>query len=119
MKIEKREVVVTKEVFVAVDGTEFDTPDACREHEFILNEAKIPFYDHNFEKSDLESCTYARLDTEDDVKLMIGLCKYVDITVKGLINPGIYVYTGYQKNMWLNMTECIKRICGGSENAEN
>lgn len=119
MKIEKREVVVTKEVFIAVDGKEFDNRDACSEHEFILNEARIPFYDHNFKKSDLDSCTYARLDTEDDVKLMIRLCKHVDITVKGLINPGIYVYTGYQKDMWLNMTECINRICGGGDDAKN
>lgn len=119
MKIEKREVVVTKEVFVAVDGTVFDDREDCMEHEYRINEAKCAFYDRDFKKSTLDECEYARLDTEEDVKLMISLCAFQGITAKGLVYPGVYIYSYDRGDCWVNMTEAIKRICGGADNAEN
>ena len=118
MKIEKREVVVTKEIFIAVDGKEFNTEDACREHEYDINESKLAFYDRNFKKSTLDACTYVRLDTKEDVKLMLSLCDYQDITDIGIEDPGVYIYVD-RGDYWINMSEAISHICGGSENAEN
>ena len=118
MKIEKREVVVTKEVFVAFDGMEFDNQDDCMDHEYRITEAKLSFYDYKFKKSILDECAYARLDTEEDVKLMISLCDYQGIVSKGIVNPGVYIYVD-RGDYWINMSEAIKHICGGSKNAEN
>lgn len=119
MKVEQREVVVTKEVFIAVDGTTFDDEDDCLEHEYFINEAKLALYDHKFEKSTLDSCSYVRLDTEEDVELMRSLCEYQGLTDRGIIEPGIYMYMGHYTERWINISEVIMRIRGGSENAEN
>lgn len=119
MKIEKREVVTTKEVYISVDGVAFDDQDDCLDHEYRINEAKLAFYDHNFKKSTLDKCTYVRLDTEEDVKLMLSLCEFQGITSKGIDSPGVYIYFSGRDEYWHNMTESIKRICGGAENAEN
>ena len=116
MKIEKREVVVTKEVFIAVDGKEFNEENDCREHEYLISEAKLALYDYKFKKSTIDECAYARLDTEEDVELMLSLCRYQGISSKGIVNPGVYIYSYDHGDCWINMTECIERICGGAEN---
>ena len=118
MKLEKREIVITKDVFIAVDGKEFNTEDACLEHEYDINESKLAFYDRNFKKSTLDACTYVRLDTEKDVKLMLSLCDYQGITDIGIANPGVYIYVD-RGDYWVNMSEAVRHICGGFENAEN
>lgn len=119
MKIEKREVVITKEVFVAVDGKEFDDRYDCIEHEYLIHAAKLACYNRKFEKTTFEHCLYVRLDTEEDVKLVLSLCEYQGISRKGFDNPGVYIYAYDQGDCWVNMTEAIKRICGGADNAEN
>ena len=120
MKIEKREIVVTKEVFVAFDGMEFDNQDDCMDHEYRITEAKLSFYDYKFKKSILDECAYARLDTEEDVKLMISLCDYQGIVSKGIVNPGVYIYSNDRSgDCWVNMTETVNRIMEVPKNAEN
>lgn len=113
MIIEMKEVVVKQEVYIANDGKEFDDYDDCVEHEIKLAEASMEFYDSDFEKSDLESCTYVEVNTPEEIEALIDLCKYYGISHKGISEKtGIYMY--YDRgDTWKNISDAVDRIRTG------
>lgn len=88
-----KEVKVTREIYVACDGTEFTDADDCEAHEIGLMERQFEMYDCDFDKVEaVGECCYVRLRTSDDVEQFIACCDYYGITIEGLCLPGIYAY---------------------------
>jgi hypothetical protein len=118
MKVETREITITKEMYIADDGTEFHNEDACKQYEFDLLESKLALYNESYDKSTLEACTYAKLSTYVDVENMHKACEYSGITSEGIRGPGIYMYTNQFANpdFWVNITEAVAAINGGTTN---
>lgn len=112
MKTEIRKVTVEREVYIAIDGKEFNDKDDCESYEYELLEKKLQFYDDKCGKSDLDSCTYVKLISEQDVADLISICAYHGISCEGISSAGIYMYDNY--NGWLNITEVISNIYGGT-----
>lgn len=114
MKIETREVRETITVYIADDGNQFLTKEYCEEHEMKCLEETLSFYDHKFDKSDLESCTYMWLKNEEDIQKALELCGYHGITVRGFdedAKPGVYMFTYNRgKDEWFNISEPVDRI---------
>ena len=115
MKVETREITITKEVYVADDGTEFVSEDECKLYEITLAESKLAFYDGNYEKADFESCTYVKLITDEDVENMHKVCEYNGVSSEGIRGPGLYMYVNAfaNRDYWANITEAVSAIYGG------
>lgn len=115
MKIETRQVTIEKEIYIANDGREFDEETNCKEYEAGLIEAAIEFYDRDLERSDLGSCTYVIVKTPDEIEALIDLCRYHDISHKGISEKtGIYMYVD-RRDMWTNISDTVDRLrLGGS-----
>lgn len=109
MRSEIRSITIDKEIFIADDGTEFNTEWDCEKHDAILIENSLKFYNGLFEESDLDSCTYVHLRSAEDVSKLIRLCDFDEITTDGLDDVGVYVYDQH-KNRWINMSESIRKI---------
>ena len=114
MKIDFKEIKVTREIYIAEDGTEFDDKDECLEHEMRLYEKTIKFYDANFDNADFSTCIYADLPNNDAIQALVELCNYERMPISGLENPGIYLYDDdahwHKGNVWVNLTEGMAKI---------
>lgn len=113
MKVETRKVTVEKYIYIANDGKEFYDESACEIYEMNLVEKTIEFYDSDFEKSDLESCTYVVLKTPEEIEALKDLCRYYGISNKGISEKtGIYMY--YDRgDTWKNISYAVDRIRTG------
>ena len=112
MKIEQRKITVVQDVYIAVDGTVFADKYECEEYETKLIEKELTLYGSDFSKTDsIDTCIYARLDTEDLVeKFLIG-CNYYGISSAGVTRPGIYMYTGrHYSETWMNLSEIMAKL---------
>lgn len=113
MKAEKRKVTVERFIYIAKDGREFDDESACEAYEIELTEKTIKFYDSNFEKSDIESCTYVELNTAEEIETLKDLCRYFGISHKGITDKtGIYMYID-RGDAWKNISAAVDRIRSG------
>lgn len=113
MKLEIRKVTVEKAIYIAKDGKEFYDESTCEAHEIELIEKTIEFYDSDFEKSDLESCTYVVLKTSDEIEALKDLCRYFGISHKGITEKtGIYMYVD-RGDTWKNISYAVDRIRTG------
>lgn len=114
MKIDFKEIKVTREIYIAEDGTEFNDKDECLEYEMRLCEKTINFYDGSFNKSDFASCVYADLPNSDAIQALINICDYERMPISGLENPGVYLYDEeahwHKGNVWVNLTEGMAKI---------
>jgi hypothetical protein len=96
-----------KTVYVARDGKEFPDELSCRSYERDLMEKSLKMWDCKFEKTDnVTRCQHVRLDTEQDVCDMIGVCEWYGIRTDGIKNPGGYTYLDVP-GCWMNWNEAI------------
>jgi hypothetical protein len=110
MRIEEREVTVTKSVYIADDGKEFDTEIDCERYEMRKIEENIDFYDDELKPTNLDRSMYAVLDTKEKVKGMVILCEYMGYATKGLHMSGVYHFADGE---WLNISNIVKALSGG------
>jgi hypothetical protein len=115
MKCEIREVTRYQDVYISIDGTEFLDKDECERHESYLLESSIEFYDSEFNRTDLDNCVFANLDTDERVNAMLALLKYVGFQSYGIDGVGIYMYKYESKDKWINISEAVKKIKGEAE----
>lgn len=92
MKHEKREVVTVNDVYIADDGTEFDSYSDCVKYEMSLLEKSLLLYTRNMEPCDLERCWIVNIRDEEDRQTVFTVFKYRDLTTTGLDRPGVYLY---------------------------
>lgn len=117
MKIETREVTVTKNVYIAADGREFDNDVDCEDYEFKLLENSLLCYDCEYDRTTIERSTFVNLVTDDDVRNFKIASGIVDSSVDGISGPGLYMYVDdYTLGRWVNLDEVISRIRGGVQN---
>lgn len=112
MKIETREITVTKDVYIADDGTVFHNKYDCESYEYGLIEKTIEFYDQNLNKCDFDSCTYVKLVTEKDVENLIRMCEYSGCFITGIDSPGLYMFDD-RSDGWIDLTNVLSTIYGG------
>ena len=108
MKIEIKKVTIEQEIFIAEDGTEFFMEDSCEAYEISLKEKSIKCYDRRFEKTNVESCEYVKLDDSKAVDLLIEICRWHGIGVKGLDAPGIYAFDNHDG--WINISIIYEKL---------
>lgn len=114
MKTETRKVTIEQTVYIADDGREFMSEDACTDYEFELLEKTFNCYDGTYNKSKPEDCTYIDLPTAEDVERFKQYCDIMDLIDDGLDTPGLYMFDNryYAKEHWLNLDEVIVCIRG-------
>ena len=113
MRTELREVTVQQEVYVAYDGTEFNSRSKCEDYEIECLEKNLKCYGKNFEKSNVEECLYVDLTTEEDVKNFKQISEYLDISCLGIEKPGLYLFVDdYRDVNWIYIDEVISKIRG-------
>jgi hypothetical protein len=114
MKIETRQVVETKSIYIAEDGTEFNTEHECRVHDAKLIEKSLKLYNAKLEPSGLEDCIYVNLATEEEVEKMIALCAYHGVVHRGIEAPGVYMYMCIPQE-WVDVSDKLAEIQGKEE----
>lgn len=114
MKIEMREIIINREVYIANDGTEFDDYDECAGYEIELLEKTLSFYDEQLNESTLNGCLFVKLATRKDVDAFIALCEWHGITARGIADEGVYSYSEAGSGGWIDMTAVIAKINGGN-----
>lgn len=113
MRVETKKVTIEQEIYIAKDGTEFFSEDSCEQYETKLIEKSLPMWDHKLEKTDdLDGCWYIRLATKEDIRDMIVACKWYGITIRGIENVGMYMYTDGRDEHWVNLTELMVKLEG-------
>ena len=114
MRVEKREVTKFEEVFIADDGTEFENEYDCIEYDVTLKEKSFKMLYSDFDIcTEFDGCKYVILETLDQVKEFVKVCKYYGVSYEGLDAnlPGIYMYTDERRgDTWLNLSVLIDRI---------
>ena len=108
MKTIKKKVTVTKEIYVADDGKEFEDVTDCESYEMSLLENSIEMYDFKLNKSNLDNCIYIKLPTVESVKMLIDLCLYTGISCKGVNTPGLYMFDN--KYGWINISDIFEKL---------
>lgn len=115
MRTETRQVIVEEEVYIADDGTEFDSPEDCEAHEIRSLAERLKMYNYSgIATDDIDECWYVKLDTFVAAENFIEVCKYDGVSFKGIDGPGVYVYTegsyGRGTVAWTNITKIIEHI---------
>ena len=123
MKIETRKITVEQEVYIAEDGKEFDNEDECRSYEHQLIGRRLAMYSYQCAEIDsVTCCRYVKLDTPDQVAEFMVLCIDGRVSIRGIEEPGVYIYTegtyGDSKTAWINMSKVIDIMNGGKQNAD-
>lgn len=114
MRTEIRKVTVEQEVYIAIDGKEFDDEDDCKNHDIEILTESIKCYDENYnEVNNIEGATYVHLVTKKDVETALTICDGDGITCEGFEKPGLYMYN-YHRHEWLNLDDVIFHIRGGA-----
>ena len=119
MKKEIRKVTVEKEIYIAYDGTEFDDPDDCEVHEILEKASAINMIDYRgFKTTSIDDCWAVNLRSFVETENFIALCKYCDVSSKGVEGPGMYIYTegtyGARNDAWTNISTIMEALNGGS-----
>lgn len=112
MKKEFREITVKKEVYVAEDGTVFETEDECSEYEFDIMAKSLKCYDGKLNETNIYDCVFVDLATDEDVTKF----QYVgegEFTTDGIDGPGLYMYGC--EDEWVNLDKVMTKIRGGKE----
>lgn len=120
MKIETRKVTVEQEVYIAEDGTEFEDEDDCEAYENTCIGENLQMYSYKLIKTTSAGCVrYAKLDTPEQVSNFITLCKAACVSIIGIEDPGIYIYTegtyGDRETAWINVSRAIKIMESGGK----
>ena len=120
MKIETRTITIEQDVYIAEDGREFNNEDECRSYEHQLIGRRLAMYSYRCEAIDsAEVCRYVKLDTPDQVAEFKILCIDDRVSIIGIEEPGIYIYTegtyGDSKTAWINMSKVIDIMNGGKQ----
>ena len=114
MRIEKREITTTVDVYIASDGREFIDEDECEAHECDLDMGKLTFYDADLDETDFDNCMYVKLRSHEDVSMLKDICSFTGIDSRGLKEPGVYIFDGYSRDYsWLNISDVVSKIMGG------
>lgn len=119
MRVETRKVTIEEEVYIAEDGTEFDDREDCEAHEILEKGRELPMIDYRgYETESIDECWAVNLRSLSEVKAFVDVCKYSDISSRGVTGPGMYIYTegtyGARNNAWTNISEIINTLNGGS-----
>lgn len=110
MRTEIRKVTVEHKVYIAEDGKVFDNEDSCELYEMQLLEKRFKMYDIDVsEVSDIESCFYVKLDTQEDVDAFKTCGDYNDMIIAGLQGPGVYFYNENDYE-WINLTKIMSKL---------
>lgn len=105
MKIKTITKVVETEIYVAEDGTEFDSGEACADYEITKMEESMELYDYDFDKSDFDGFVYANIRNQTEVEYFHELCRYYGVRFKnGITGPGIWLYAD---NDFINIGEAV------------
>lgn len=119
MKTEIVKVLSEKTVYIAEDGTKFDSERECYLYELAKREACISCYDEGFEKVTPDVCKYVDLPDENSASVFCRILEHYWISTDGISStPGVYVSIDDDDgccDCWINMTEAIARIRGGAE----
>ena len=110
MKQITKQVTVEKTMYIAEDGTEFESKLSCELYEKGFWEKSLAFYDFRFEKSNLDKCSYVCILNDKDYNTMKKLCDFEGVSEKGIENkPGIYMYEE-RRDAWVNISEAVDKI---------
>lgn len=120
MKVETRKITVEEEVYIAEDGTEFDDREECETHELLAKGEKLSMVDYRgFETPNIDECWAVNLRNFVETVIFLDLCKYSDISSKGVDGPGVYIYTegtyGSGNDAWTNISTIIEALNGGDD----
>ncbi len=109
MKIEQREIKITKAVFVAEDGKEFYDRDDCLEYEINKKQdTSNIFFNDRFERCGYDECMYVKLDNDEQVRLFMEIYEYHGMCTEGIDGPGLYMYTeSYRNDSWTNISKAV------------
>lgn len=121
MKTSTKTITIEKEIYIAEDGTEFDDQDDCEAYENRLVGKRLKMYSYNYLPCEsVDECCYAKLNTLEDVQAFVGLCEYIGVSYRGIIEPGLYMYTegrwGAGNNAWTNISEIFKHFESEDQN---
>ena len=117
MKIETREVTVTKKVYIAEDGEEFFNESECEAHEMDLIASRIRMYDSDLDRTDdAGHCIYVKLATEGEVEEFKKLLDCYGYIRDGIEKPSIYLYID-EWSEWIDIKKVARAINneGGAE----
>lgn len=120
MRVETRKVIIKEEVYIAEDGTEFDDKEECETHELLKKGEELLMIDYRgYDTDNLDDCWAVNLRSLSEVKTFVDLCKYSDISSKGVDGTGMYIYTegtyGGRNNAWTNISQIVKDLNGGND----
>ena len=109
MKIEQREVTITKAVFVAEDGKEFYDRDDCLEYEINKKQdCSDIFFDDRFEPCGYDEGMYIKLDNDEKVRIFMEIYEYHGMTTEGVDGPGLYIFVdSYRDEGWVNISKAV------------
>lgn len=113
MKTELREITIQRPVFIADDGTEFDSENACGAYEIDCLEKTLKCYEEDYTESNIESCSFVDLTTDEDVETFKTVCDFHGVVSDGVDKPGLYMFDDtYRDSTWVNLDEVISNIRG-------
>ena len=118
MEVKRKKFVITKDIFVACDGTEFEDEDACIDYEFNIRSRKLACYDENFNRVDLDSCDYVAAVNDELLKLFLDLCDHKGYCAKGIDGVGLYKYMAECDN-WINISQIMTDFEAAMEEEKN
>lgn len=114
MRTEYREVTVRQKVFIADDGTEFFSEEACGDHEYNQIAKSFKCYDQHYNEVDICKAVIVNLPTEEVVKNFMWVSDIEDTVTDGIDGPGCYIYAETDRGgWWINAEEALCRIIGG------
>lgn len=122
MRTEIREVTAKRTIYIAEDGTEFETDKECFDYEYEQRVRSLMCYDEVFGRTTPDRCTYVDLP---DIESVLAFRWALDchwMYTDGLGAPGVYIRVDDEEgdcDSWVNMTEAITKIRGGASNDQN
>lgn len=119
MRVETRKVTIEEEVYIADDGTEFDDKEECETHELLEKGSQLLMIDYRgYDTDSIDDCWAVNLRSFVETETFVALCKYSDISAKGVEGPGVYIYTegtyGNRNDAWTNISTIMNALNGGN-----
>lgn len=118
MEVKHKEVVITKDIFVACDGTEFENEDDCIDYEFNIRSQKLACYNEDFKRVDLDSCDYVAAVDDELLGLFLEICDHKGYCSKGIDGVGLYKYIA-ECDYWLNISQIMTDFEAAMEEEKN
>jgi hypothetical protein len=107
MQIVDREFTITKKMYIAFDGKEFENEYDCMRYEFQLIDGRLEFYDEDYQSCGCVQATYAIFRTEDEINDAKATLDYYGKSHEGIDKPGTYMLV---YGSWYNIQDILSRL---------